>query len=210
MISKMKLKNYFFIVAVYYAVTFALPTWANSNSILVVGDSISSAYGMDYEKGWVNLLQARLSEASKDYKVINASITGDVSASGRGRIVKLLDQHKPDLVIIELGGNDGLRGLSIDDLKTNLESMITDSIDSGAKVLLAGMKILPNYGPRYTLGFEKVYQDLAEEYSIALIPFILEGIGGVPANMQADGIHPNEQAQPIIVDNVWEHLAELL
>ena len=206
----MKFLNYFFIVAICFALSLTAPAWATSKTILVVGDSISSAYGMDYEKGWVSLLEARLDDSAKDYQVINASITGDVSASGRTRLPKLLTRHLPNLVIIELGGNDGLRGLPIKELKTNLGGMITDSLDSGARVVLAGMKILPNYGPRYTQAFEKVYQDLAAENSITLIPFILEGIGGVPDKMQADGIHPNEQAQPTIVDNVWVKLAKLL
>ena len=206
----MKLINCIFSMALYCALTFGLPAWASNNTILIVGDSISSAYGMDYEKGWVSLLQTRLNETGNNYQVINASITGDVSASGRARIAKLIGRHSPGLVIIELGGNDGLRGLPIKDLKSNLKSMINDSLDSGASVLLAGMKILPNYGPRYTQAFETVYQDLAVENSIALVPFILEGIGGVPENTQADGIHPNEQAQPIIVDNVWEELIKLL
>lgn len=206
----MKLINYFFIVAIFFALSSAAPAWATSRTILVVGDSISSAYGMAYEKGWVSLLETRLVGSGKDYQIINASITGDVSASGRTRIPKLLARHSPNLVIIELGGNDGLRGLPIKDLKANLESMVVDSLDSGARVLLAGMKILPNYGPGYTHAFEKVYQDLAAKKSIALIPFILEGIGGVADKMQADGIHPNEQSQQIIVDNVWEHLTKLL
>lgn len=206
----MRLINKIFVLAIYSALIFCPLSWASGNTILVVGDSISSAYGMDYDKGWVSLLEARLNDSGKDYQVINASITGDVSASGRTRLPKLLARHLPNLVIIELGGNDGLRGLPIKDLKANLESMITDSHDSGARVLLAGMKILPNYGPGYTRAFEKVYQELASEKSIALIPFILEGIGGVADKMQADGIHPNEQSQHIIVDNVWAQLAKLL
>lgn len=175
-----------------------------------MGDSISSAYGMDIESGWVSLLQNRLHAFGKDYTVVNASISGDVTASGRQRISRLLDQHDPEIVIIELGGNDGLRGLSLTEMKANLQSMISDSMEHGATVILAGMKILPNYGPRYTAGFEQVYIDLASENPVLLIPFILEGIGGVPGKMQDDGIHPNQHAQKIILDNVWATLEQML
>ena len=187
-----------------------IQAWAQNKTILVIGDSISSAYGMEIEQGWVSLLQDKLIEQGYDYEVVNASITGDVSASGRERIGKHLFEHLPKIVIIELGGNDGLRGLPITELRQNLQSMIDQSIARGAKVVLAGMKILPNYGPRYTRDFAKVYVDLAEKNNISLVPFILEGIGGVPAMMQADGIHPNVQAQPVIVNNVWSYLNEIL
>lgn len=206
----MKRRACILVMVVFSTVLLHQPVCASQNTILVVGDSISSAYGMNYEKGWVSLLEDRLLELDQVYQVINASITGDVSASGRQRIPKLLDQHQPSVVIIELGGNDGLRGLSLDELKSNLNSMIIASLNSGANVLLAGMKILPNYGPIYTRSFEQVYDDLASENAIALIPFILDGIGGVPDKMQADGIHPNEQAQQIILENVWEQLIKLL
>ena len=209
-IVKMKIRICIFALVVFSTVLVNLSVLAKTKTILVIGDSISSAYGMDHESGWVNLLQTRLHDHGKDYEVINASITGDVSASGRQRITKLLKRHEPELVIIELGGNDGLRGLSLSELKSNLQSMISDSINQGAKVVLAGMKILPNYGPGYTAAFEQVYHDLASENTITLIPFILEGIGGVADKMQADGIHPNEQAQHIIVDNVWVELTTLL
>ena len=210
MLVIMKLRICILIMLLFSTVLFNQPVRAMKNTILVVGDSISSAYGMDYKKGWVSLLQTRLHEEGKDYQVINASITGDVSASGRQRISKLLDQHEPNLVIIELGGNDGLRGLPLDELKKNLQSMIDASLSSGAIVLLTGMKILPNYGPKYTQAFEQVYYDLASENTISLTPFILEGIGGVPDKIQADGIHPNEQAQQIILDNVWKQITDLL
>ena len=187
-----------------------IQAWAQNKTILVIGDSISSAYGMELEQGWVSLLQDKLTEQGYDYEVVNASITGDVSASGSGRIGKHLFEHLPKIVIIELGGNDGLRGLSITELRQNLQSMIDQSIAKGARVVLAGMKILPNYGPRYTNDFAKVYVDLAKKNNISFVPFILEGIGGIPAMMQADGIHPNEQAQPVIVNNVWPYLNEIL
>jgi len=184
--------------------------WAENKTILVVGDSISTAYGLDYEQGWVSLLQAKLLEQGYEYEVINASISGDVTASGRSRIGKQLQLHSPDIVIIELGGNDGLRGLPVKDLMQNLQSMIEDSLNNSAEVVLAGMQILPNYGPRYTNAFKQTYVDLAQQYDIRLVPFILEGIGGVPGMMQADGIHPNEQAQPVIVENIWPVLNEVL
>lgn len=206
----MKFRVYILILVFFSAALLQLSVSANNKTIMVVGDSISSAYGMDVDSGWVSLLQTRLHQRGKDYSVVNSSISGDVTASGRQRISRLLDRHDPDIVIIELGGNDGLRGLSLAEMKANLQSMISDSINHGAKVILAGMKILPNYGPRYTAGFEQVYDDLADENTISLIPFILEGIGGVADKMQDDGIHPNQQAQKIILDNVWVTLEELL
>ncbi len=206
----MKQKIFFAIIAIICGLAFIIQAWAENKTILVVGDSISTAYGLEYEQGWVNLLQTRLSKQGYDYEVINASISGDVTASGRARISKQLQLHSPAIVIIELGGNDGLRGLPIRDLHENLQSMIDQSLESGAQVLLAGMKILPNYGPQYTNEFAQTYVDLAEQSDIHLVPFILEGIGGVSDMMQADGIHPNQQAQSIILDNVWPYLREIL
>lgn len=206
----MKLRLGLLVVVIYFIAAASHPLRAENTTILVVGDSISSAYGMDYQKGWVSLLQRRLLGLDRGYRVVNASISGDTSASGRQRISRLLERHDPEVVIIELGGNDGLRGLPLGELKSNLQHMIDASINSGAKVLLAGMKILPNYGPKYTGAFEQVYSELARDNSITLIPFILEGIGGVADKMQSDGIHPNEQAQLLILNNVWSELIELL
>ena len=206
----MKQKLFLTFIVIICGLLFNIQAWAQNKTIIVVGDSISTAYGMDIQVGWVKLLDAKLNQLGHDYEVINASITGDVTASGRERIGKQLQQHSPEIVIIELGGNDGLRGLPIDEMRENLQSMIDDSLASGARVLLAGMQIFPNYGPRYTNEFAQAYVDLAQKNSINLVPFILEGIGGVPVMMQTDGIHPNEQAQPIIVSNVWPWLSEIL
>ena len=184
--------------------------WGDNKTILILGDSISTAYGMAHEDGWVNLLQHRLEQQGHNYQVINASITGDVTASAAKRLDNHLQRHLPDVIIIELGGNDGLRGLPIEQIKSNLQTMINASTAMGTDVVLAGMQILPNYGPRYTDAFAKVYTDLEQQNDIVLIPFILDGIGGVPSMMQSDGIHPNETAQSIILDNVWPALEKQL
>ena len=183
---------------------------AENQRILVVGDSISAAYGMSISEGWVALLQERLTQQGYDIKVVNASISGDTSASGNQRIATLLQRHQPSWVIIELGGNDGLRGLPIESLRTNLSAMIEKSQQAGAQVLLAGMQIFPNYGPRYTQAFKQVYIDLAAEYEVHFIPFILEGVGGQEEMIQADGIHPTREAQVVILENVWRVLDDLL
>ena len=183
---------------------------ATSNRILVLGDSISAAYGMDTNDGWVALLQGKLTAENFSYEVINASITGDVSASGAQRISALLAEYQPEWIIIELGGNDGLRGLPLNHLRENLADMIRKSQQADAKVMLAGMQIFPNYGPRYATGFKNMYAELSEQYETDLIPFILEGVGGNPRYIQADGIHPNVDAQAVLLVNVWVVLAPLL
>ncbi len=183
---------------------------AENQRILVVGDSISAAYGMSISEGWVTLLQDRLIEQGNDYKVINVSITGDTSASGKQRIAALLKRHQPAWVIIELGGNDGLRGLSTQALQANLRSMIDQIQAVDAQVLLAGMQIFPNYGPHYTQAFKQVYIDLVEQTEIYFVPFILEGVGRQEGLIQTDGVHPNKQAQPVLLDNVWQVLGGLL
>ncbi len=183
---------------------------AENQRILVVGDSISAAYGMSISEGWVALLQERLEQQGYEFEVINASISGDTSASGNQRISALLQRHQPSWVIIELGGNDGLRGLPIVSLRVNLSAMIDQSQRAGAQVLLAGMQIFPNYGPRYTQAFKQIYIDLAAEYKVHFVPFILEGVGGQEELIQADGIHPTQEAQAIILENVWRVLGDLL
>lgn len=178
-------------------------------TILIVGDSISSAYGFQTESGWAHLLSLKVTQEKKPYQVINASISGDTTINGLNRFNSLLDKYNPQIIIIELGGNDGLRGLSVKIMKHNLMQMIKMS-QPESKILLAGMKIPPNYGKRYTEAFYQVYQDLAIEYSVGLIPFLLEGIGGKPELMQADGIHPNAKAQPLILASVWKKLKTML
>ena len=183
---------------------------AAAGTILIVGDSISAAFGLDTRVGWVALLEQRLKQQGHDDKVINASISGDTSAGGLARLPALLAAHKPEVVIIELGGNDGLRGQQPAQLKQNLASMIAASQNAGAKVLLLGMQLPPNYGARYTQAFAKVYDELAHEKQVALVPFFLQGVGGNPQLMQADGIHPAADAQGLLLENAWPALKALL
>ena len=191
----------------------ALTLWAQgavAGTLLVVGDSISAAFGLDSRQGWVALLEKRLDEEGFEHAVVNASISGDTSAGGAARLSALLAEHKPELVIIELGGNDGLRGQPPAQLQQNLASMIDKSQSAGADVLLLGMRLPPNYGARYTTSFAQVFADLAEQKKVPLVLFFLEGVGGVPGMMQADGIHPTESAQAVLLDNVWPTLKPLL
>ena len=183
---------------------------ATAGTVLIVGDSISAGFGLDTREGWVALLEKRLKQEGFDDGVVNASISGDTSAGGQARLPALLAAHKPDLVILELGGNDGLRGQLPTQLKQNLASMIEQARKAGAKVLLLGMQLPPNYGARYTQAFARVYSELAEEKNVALVPFFLEGVGGHPELMQADGLHPAVGAQGQLLENVWPTLKPLL
>nr|WP_256674116.1 arylesterase [Pseudomonas tumuqii] len=192
---------------------FTLLCWgqvALADTVLVVGDSISAAFGLDTRQGWVALLEKRLAEQGFEHKVVNASISGDTSAGGAARLPGLLVEHQPNLVILELGGNDGLRGQTPAQLQQNLASMIEQSQDAGAKVLLLGMRLPPNYGIRYTTAFAQVFATLAEEKQVAFVPFFLDGVGGVPEMMQRDGIHPAVAAQPVLLENLWPTLLPLL
>ena len=185
-------------------------TFADTQRLLVVGDSISSAYGMDINDGWVALLQERIDFNGYNVEVVNASITGDLSGSGNRRIASLLEQHQPKWTLIELGGNDGLRGLPIKHIKNNLNAMVEQAQDNDSQAILVGMQIFPNYGPKYTAAFKTAYYDVADQTGAALVPFILKGVGGVTNLNQADGIHPNEEAQAILLDNVWSVLEPLI
>lgn len=188
----------------------ALAQSAAAGTVLVVGDSISAGFGMDSQLGWVALLEQRLETEGIDAKVVNASINGDTSAGGQARLPALLAAYKPALVVLELGGNDGLRGQAPKQLQQNLASMIDDAHAAGAKVLLLGMRLPPNYGKRYTDAFAQVYTNLQSEKQVPLVPFFLEGVGGVPELMQADGIHPRPSAQPRLLENAWPQLKPLL
>jgi acyl-CoA thioesterase-1 len=183
-----------------------------AKSILVLGDSISAAYGIEVGQGWVALLQdkLKLSKGHSDAIVHNESISGDTSAGGLARIGPALEAYKPSFVLLELGANDGLRGLSPVVMKNNLTEIIHRAQKSGAKVLLLGMKIPPNYGKRYVDMFYDVYPQLAKELNIPFIPFILEDVALDPSMMQADGLHPNAKAQPIIADKIAAYLFPLL
>ncbi|WP_165674748.1 arylesterase [Metapseudomonas otitidis] len=183
---------------------------AAAGTVLVVGDSISAALGLETSQGWVSLLQEKLDSERIDHRVVNASISGDTSAGGAARLPALLGEHKPEVVIIELGGNDGLRGQPPAQLQQNLFEMVRQSKGVGAKVLILGMKLPPNYGQRYTTAFAEVFPKVASETGSALVPFLLEGAAGVPSMMQPDGIHPAAAAQPVLLDNVWPTLKPLL
>ncbi|GLZ84549.1 arylesterase [Metapseudomonas resinovorans] len=183
---------------------------AMAGTVLVVGDSISAAFGLESSQGWVSLLEKRLAEKGYEQRVVNASISGDTSAGGLSRLPALLAEHKPELVIIELGGNDGLRGQPPAQLQQNLAAMIDSAKAQGASVLLLGMRLPPNYGVRYTTAFANVYNSLAAEKQVPLVPFFLDGVGGVPEMMQADGLHPRAQAQPRLLDNLWPTLEPML
>jgi acyl-CoA thioesterase-1 len=183
---------------------------ASAATLLVLGDSISAGFGLDIRQGWVNLLQQRLNAQGLDYQVVNASISGDTSAGGLARLAPLLATHKPALVVVDLGGNVGLRGQPPAQLQQNLAGIIQQSQKAGAKVLLLGMKLPPNYGTRYGEMFTQVYLQLASVEKVPLVPFFLEGVGGVPMLMQGDGIHPTAAAQPRLLENLWPQLQPLL
>ena len=183
---------------------------ATAGTLLVVGDSISAAFGLETRQGWVSLLAERLREEAPQWQVVNASVSGDTSAGGLARLPALLEDHRPQLVLIELGGNDGLRGQPPARLQQNLAGMIARSREAGAQVVLLGMRLPPNYGQHYASAFEQVYLDLAQKKEVPLVPFFLEGVGGVAGLMQADGIHPAAEAQPILLENLWPTLRPLL
>ena len=184
-------------------------SFAKQPTVLVMGDSLSAGYGIQLEQSWVTLLQRELVKSTQS-KVINASVSGETSGGGLARLPALLSKHKPDVVIIELGGNDGLRGQPINIMQDNLQTMITASQTVGADVLLAGMQIPPNYGPRYTKQFKETYVKLAEKNNISLVPFLLENVAAQSNLIQRDGIHPTAEAQPIILKNVLPVLVPLL
>jgi acyl-CoA thioesterase-1 len=184
---------------------------AEAPVILVFGDSISAGYGLArVEQGWVALLQTRLREQEYGYQVVNASVSGETTAGGLARLPRALMLHQPKIVILELGGNDGLRALPIAQMRANLVRMIDLSTAAGAQVLLLGMRIPPNYGPDYTEQFRLCYTDVARDKKLPLLPFLLNGIALTPNLMQADGIHPDELGQPILLANIWPALKPLL
>jgi len=183
---------------------------AARSSIVIVGDSLSAAYGMEIGESWPSLLQQRLDENGHAYRVFNSSITGDTTQGGLTRLPRLLERHRPAFVILEMGGNDGLRGLPVEVTRGNLASMIELSRAAGAKVILAEMRIPPNYGQGYTEKFNGTYQELSTAEGVVLLPFLLQDIALEPGLMQDDGIHPTAAAQPLILDQVWAVLEPLL
>ncbi len=178
--------------------------------VVVVGDSISAGYGLPGGKGWVDLLAAKLEAKGYRHRVVNASITGDTTAGGRARLTALLLQHKPAIVIVELGGNDALRGGKLSATRENLDAMVTLAQRAGAKVLLVGMRMPPNYGPAYVREFDEVFATVARARKVPLVPYFFAGFGEDMAYFQSDRIHPTADAQPRLLDNVWPALVPLL
>lgn len=178
--------------------------------ILIVGDSLSAGFGMDLEQSWPRLLQNRLDDNGHRYRVVNSSVTGDTTQGGLTRLPRLLSKYRPEVVIIELGGNDGLRGIGIPVTTGNLSDMIERSLETGAEVILAGIRLPPNYGATYTERFYRMYTSLRDRFGITLVPFILDGVALDPRLMQEDGIHPNAEGQPVLLDNVWPLLEPML
>ncbi|WP_349431904.1 arylesterase [Methylomarinum sp. Ch1-1] len=195
---------------IFAAVLCLFSATVTAKSIVVLGDSISAGYGMEVQQGWVALLQKRLDQHDSGYNVFNESISGDTTAGGLARIDQALDRYHPKFLILELGANDGLRGLSPKRMKANLAEIIKRAQKSGASVLLLSMRIPPNYGKRYTEMFYNVYPQLAKEMQVIYVPFILEDVALVKELMQHDGLHPNAKAQAMIADKVWQYLQPLL
>ena len=189
----------------------ALSATADAPAILVFGDSISAGYGLAHvDDGWVGLLRAKLKAEGYGYQVVNASVSGETTAGGLARLPRALELHHPQIVIIELGGNDGLRALPIDQMRANLTKMIDLSMDIGARVLLLGMRVPSNYGPEYTEKFNSTFADVAHAEKTALVPFLLADVALSPDLTQADGVHPNERGQPKMLATVWPVLKPLL
>jgi len=183
---------------------------ASARTILVFGDSLSAAYGIRPEQGWVTLLAQRLQTQGYGYQVVNASVSGETSSGGLERLPRALRLHEPGIVILELGANDGLRGLPVNAMRDNLARMVQLSQAAGARVLLVGIRIPPNYGPRYTEEFARVYPDLAQQYHLPLVPFLLQKVALDAALMQEDGLHPNAAAEPKVLDTLWPYLKPLI
>ena len=179
-------------------------------TVLVVGDSLSAEYGLARGSGWVALLERKLKAEKLDARIVNASISGDTTSGGRSRLPALLSQHKPDVVVLELGANDGLRGLPIPSAEDNLRSMVKLSRQNKAKVLLVGIHMPPNYGRAYTERFTGMYKDLSTQLKVPLVPYMLQGVELVPTNFQADRMHPLATAHPVILNNIWPQLAPLI
>lgn len=188
----------------------ATSAYSASKTVLVLGDSLSAEYGLVRGSGWVALLEKRFKEQGIDVAIVNASISGETTSGGKARLPTLLVQHHPQIVIIELGANDGLRGLPVTSAENNLREMITETRNAKAKVLLIGMRIPPNYGRDYTEKFFGMYEKLAKENKIPLVPFLLQGVAEQPQLFQADRIHPLAMAHPIMLENIWPRLKPLL
>jgi len=179
-------------------------------TILVLGDSLSSAYGINTDEGWVALMRKQINQQNPGYDIVNASVSGDTTRTGLSRVSSALQQHKPSVVIIALGGNDGLRGLAFSEIENSLTNIISRCKQTGARVLLVGVRLPTNYGPEYNDAFAALYRRLAEEQQVALVPQMLKQVAGNPGLLQEDGIHPKASAQKMIMDNIWTGLKPLL
>lgn len=183
---------------------------ASAQTLLVLGDSLSAAYRLKPEEGWVALLQNRLVEQGSDIKVVNASISGETTQGGLTRLPELLNRHQPNWIVLELGANDGLRATPIPRIEQNLRALIDQSQEAGAEPIIVGIQLPPNYGPRYTRRFFGLYESLAQEYELARVPFLLEDVALKPELMQSDGLHPTAEAQPIVLEQVWPILSSVM
>lgn len=183
---------------------------ASDRTILVFGDSLSAAYGLRPEQGWVALLDKRLRAQGYGYKVVNASVSGETTSGGLQRLPRALELNRPGILVLELGANDALRGLPLGITKDNLSRMVDLAKQADARLLLVGMRIPPNYGPRYTADFRQMYQDIANRYQLPLVPFLLESVALDPARMQEDGLHPSADGEPAVLDTLWPQLEPLL
>jgi acyl-CoA thioesterase-1 len=197
-------------LAVFLLLLSAIAQGEDAPTVLIFGDSLSAAYGMKSDQSWAALLQDRLASLGYEHRVVNASVSGETSEGGVTRIGDALERFEPELLIVELGGNDGLRGFPPERLRKNLEKIIAAGKASGAGVVLLGIRIPPNYPPRYTTAFEQAFRDAAASEDIPWIEFFMEGIALDPELMQADGIHPNARAQPLLLDNAWPIIEDAL
>ncbi len=188
----------------------SLPVLADNPKILVYGDSLSAVYGVAQAQGWPALLQNKLNEKNQRYDVINASISGETTSGGLSRLATTLVEFKPNIIILELGANDGLRGLPVQEMAKNLDAMIMLSKKNKAQIVLIGMRIPPNYGPKYSSEFRQTYTKLSQQHKVTLVPFMLENVATNPKFTQDDGLHPNSLAQPLILENIWPKLHGLL
>ncbi|MBW8896656.1 MAG: arylesterase [Massilia sp.] len=204
------LRKWTFIAVAVFASAASGSAYSAPKTVLVVGDSLSAEYGLARGSGWVALLEQRLKRENIDARIVNASISGETTSGGRTRLPALLQQHKPDVVVLELGANDGLRGLPVPAAMDNLRTMIQLAQQNRARVLLVGMRMPPNYGRAYTERFAGMYKDLAGTYKVPLVPFMLDGVAQDPANFQADRMHPLASAHPTILNNIWPQFAPLV
>ncbi len=186
------------------------PARAAPPTVLVLGDSLSAGYGLDADQGWVRLLKQKLAAQGFDHQVVNASVSGETTAGGLARLPSLLDRHRPQLVLVELGGNDGLRALPLTQMRSNLEGIVDASAQAGATAVLFEMRIPSNYGPTYTEAFTGTFAEVADDRQVPLVPFLLSAFAEDPDAFLSDGIHPSASAQPLILDTVWPHIEPLL